>query len=676
MTSNPDFTAVIDGDTKTLIQALEAATDQLKNFEAGTGQSLKRLDKTFTNAFGNMRHAVEETKTAIAAFAPIGIFNLLSDQLDKGIKDFRKIGDAADAAALSTDFFQALAYKAGEARIEQDKLAEGLKKFAENLAALKHGRGDLFDHLKENDKTLLSTLQNVKTVDDGIRALAERMQKSGDPVKQARLAIEAFGKEHQNLRHVLDDGTAGLTRAAEEARHYGVIISENVIRNSQDAKDGVAALSKTISAEFRQALLEVAPLLHDIAAGTLAVARGARQMHDAFQSSPAGLSDEGLHERIRGIAQNLAAYREEMARLDAGQSKLGDHSILKDALTGNYTDDELKADIRQKAEAALAEIKKFQDELDARKKQSADRHNDLAKDFFDNNGEGKDDKNAAQKLLEGQRAEEELMKRYYTDTHQFYEAIKADQEREAARFKMMLDDHKITWQRYQVDLILIAADANAKIKNEQEKLNTTLKDSMRGISSEFDKIFTSWQSGHAMTIQQIERDFVQMIERMILKAAILEPLFGTGMAGANQNGLIGGGIQSLFGGGGQAGSLGIGSALSGIGSSIGSWFSGIFHEGGIVGDGGPGRWVDSGVFEGATRYHEGGIAGLMPGEVPAILQQGEGVFTQEQMQAGGGRGGHTFITNIETPNPQAFGESHGQITAMLTQAVARGDRNL
>ena len=32
------------------------------------------------------------------------------------------------------------------------------------------------------------------------------------------------------------------------------------------------------------------------------------------------------------------------------------------------------------------------------------------------------------------------------------------------------------------------------------------------------------------------------------------------------------------------------------------------------------------MFAGAPRYHEGGIAGLKPGEVPAILQKGEVVL--------------------------------------------------
>jgi Prophage tail length tape measure protein. len=78
-------------------------------------------------------------------------------------------------------------------------------------------------------------------------------------------------------------------------------------------------------------------------------------------------------------------------------------------------------------------------------------------------------------------------------------------------------------------------------------------------------------------------------------------------------------IDSLFSGfgtGGRGGLLG------------GFLIPGILHSGGVAGrDGyGHGRSVSPGVFTGARRYHSGGVAGLQPGEVPAILQRGEVVL--------------------------------------------------
>jgi hypothetical protein len=50
------------------------------------------------------------------------------------------------------------------------------------------------------------------------------------------------------------------------------------------------------------------------------------------------------------------------------------------------------------------------------------------------------------------------------------------------------------------------------------------------------------------------------------------------------------------------------------------------HSGGIAGGFGNVTYVDPSIFLGAYRYHTGGIAGLRPGEVPAILERGERII--------------------------------------------------
>lgn len=103
---------------------------------------------------------------------------------------------------------------------------------------------------------------------------------------------------------------------------------------------------------------------------------------------------------------------------------------------------------------------------------------------------------------------------------------------------------------------------------------------------------------------QFASDFLRQIAQMILKQALLN------MLGA---GADGGG---------------------GIGGIIASAVAGIFHKGGTAGDpSAPTRSVAATVFTNAARYHNGGVAGLKPGEVPAVLQEGERIRTQEQEAA-------------------------------------------
>ncbi len=83
-----------------------------------------------------------------------------------------------------------------------------------------------------------------------------------------------------------------------------------------------------------------------------------------------------------------------------------------------------------------------------------------------------------------------------------------------------------------------------------------------------------------------------------------------GASSASSAGGLFGAIASAFGGG------------SSTGAASGTFTNELFHDGGIAGQPTTRRTTASNVFAGAVKYHSGGIAGLQPDEVPAILMGG------------------------------------------------------
>jgi len=86
-----------------------------------------------------------------------------------------------------------------------------------------------------------------------------------------------------------------------------------------------------------------------------------------------------------------------------------------------------------------------------------------------------------------------------------------------------------------------------------------------------------------------------------------------------------------------------------LSTGLGGIFSGVFHEGGIVGGPAPSRMVPAMAFANAPRMHQGGWAGLKSDEVPAILQRGERVLSRAEVargMAGGASGGGSVGVNI------------------------------
>jgi lambda family phage tail tape measure protein len=116
----------------------------------------------------------------------------------------------------------------------------------------------------------------------------------------------------------------------------------------------------------------------------------------------------------------------------------------------------------------------------------------------------------------------------------------------------------------------------------------------------------------------------------------------------------------------------LGSSMGG-GGFLDSIFSSIFHEGGEVGGSAPQRRVPAYVYASAPRYHTGGVAGLKPGEIPAILERGEIVLPKDGTRMGSPV---SVVMNITTPDASSFRMSQSQITAEAARGIQRAKRNL
>jgi tape measure domain-containing protein len=143
-------------------------------------------------------------------------------------------------------------------------------------------------------------------------------------------------------------------------------------------------------------------------------------------------------------------------------------------------------------------------------------------------------------------------------------------------------------------------------------LGTGIADAIRGFSSFGDAI-----KGARDAFLNFAADFLIQIGQMILQQAILNALQNSG---------------------------------NGFFQSIGNILAGTAHTGAIVGKGFPEyRRVNPAIFANAPRYHSGGIVGLKPDEVPAILQTGEEVLARNDprnvMNGGASGGSNVQIVN-------------------------------
>ena len=211
-------------------------------------------------------------------------------------------------------------------------------------------------------------------------------------------------------------------------------------------------------------------------------------------------------------------------------------------------------------------------------------------------------------------------------------------------------------------------------------------------SNTFDRLGSSMTSAFtsganaAKSFSDIAKSVLTDVAQEFEKLAVLNPIKNA-IFGGNSPTLssAGGLLGSLLGMGGTAAATASASAITSQAGTTGvgvlAGLGGLYHSGGIVGyEPTSMRMVDPSVFYGAPRMHTGGIAG---GEVPAVLQAGEGVFTQGQMAAiGAGMGGggpqqagdthFNFNVNAQGAGPREIDQLRTQIPLLAMQAVQSG----
>lgn len=166
-----------------------------------------------------------------------------------------------------------------------------------------------------------------------------------------------------------------------------------------------------------------------------------------------------------------------------------------------------------------------------------------------------------------------------------------------------------------------------KLGEKGKDIFSDLKDAVEGWGRSASAAFVDWAFGAKTSIKDVAVTFLKEMAQMVMYRQVFEPLAKKGgdMLGSILTSVIG----SAFGGGGVE-----------------------MHTGGLVGRDGRMRSVSPAMFAGARRYHTGGVAGLAPDEVPAILQRGERVIPR-----GGSMGGVNVQVNVDATGTSVQGDS-------------------
>ncbi len=309
-----------------LIATLEARVDK---FEKALVKSYQKSDENFgkierraTQMTGRLEASMAAAgKKAISFGASIaggflggfaaGSITQVVASIGQVASSVAAVGDEARRAGVDVESFQELKYVAEQNRIGVDALTDGLKEL--NLRAdefIVTGGGSAAEAFKRLGYTageLNSKLQDPSAL------FTEIIGKLGqlDQAAQIRIADELFGGTGgEQFVQLIAQGEEGIARTIEQARELGVVMSQDLIDKAVDLDQKFNAVSNTVGAALKTAIVE--------ASNALGV------FLDQFRSVEERTYIRPLQNELAGVYERRFALQDEIANLEAEIAEMGD----------------------------------------------------------------------------------------------------------------------------------------------------------------------------------------------------------------------------------------------------------------------------------------------------------------------------------------------------------------
>ena len=658
---------------------LRGQIDQLAGSAGGLGSALSAMGPA-----------------GLAAAAGLGAaaatFGVLYRAAGEAITKFGDLTDQADQLGVTFDRFQAMQFGFAGVGVEADQLTRALTKLNDAIGQVLTSGEDAPKDVVEAFERLGISVKDVQSVagdtDQVLQMVADGMARLGTRTEQTAAAADLFGLKNTKLIAELAKGGGAIRDYSSAAERSGAVLDRELGPAYDAAGDRLAQLTLAMDTQWATLAQRLIPAHVELAEAKLGLIQRTNDVAKAFADLDGPLLR--ILSRLHPLTAGVAALRQGMGLLAGaaggkieeapGQTELG-------SLQSSYARAEALARGRdllnrpavpvpapapgRRGGAADAATKAYE----GNKKLIADMSRDLAtfgderQRFIDQavgrlsggatEGQRKEVERLAGALLDQKAATEAAAKASAVQAaaternrsaaerlNQEFETLDQTRSRQISQVEELSrveDEHgnlilgtaekrralaEVDTQYFDAleQVQRSAADAERRRLYESREFSDGLRrgmsdwvadatnaadiaersfamaaDGMTDAITEF--VMTgkaSFGDFATAVITEINRMVIRMVIAMAMQQAMAAAMGGGAAGGAQQ----GGGV-TLFS---------------------------VAHSGGVIGeDSLPTRRAPAAALLAAPRYHSGGMAG----EVPAILQRGEGVFTRGQMKAMG-----------------------------------------
>ena len=244
-------------DSATFNRDLKTAARNVNSFSSKSNQVLAKMERkwqSLTKSIFSMRGAM----VAVGSATAMGYF------IKRSLDTADAIAKVADKIGVTTDELQEYRYAADLAGVSQKQLDMGLQRFSRRIAEVAAGTGELKKVAEQYDVQLRDSNGQMRRNSEILADFADIIKNAESEQEQLRIAFKLFDSEGAALVNMLKNGGDAMNKMRREARNLGIVIDENLIRNSEKAKDRLTTVSHIIRSQLTKAVLNLSPKIVEL----------------------------------------------------------------------------------------------------------------------------------------------------------------------------------------------------------------------------------------------------------------------------------------------------------------------------------------------------------------------------------------------------------------------------
>lgn len=255
----------VSGSTETASGGMESLGDVLDTVADKLGI---KLPDSITKTADGLSAIPTSTAVAAGAFAAVlavvvKLEKKLMDMTKEAADSAKNLVDMSSQTGISTENLQAFQYAEDFIGVSTDTIADSLKDLTTKMSDAANGNEDVIEKFDQLGVSIYDADGNLRNAEDTFWDVVDSLGEMSNQTERDALAMDLINESAQKLNPLIEIGSEGFKKYADEAENVGYILSNDQLKALTDVDEAQNRLLKSQEAVSKQISAEYAPYMSD-----------------------------------------------------------------------------------------------------------------------------------------------------------------------------------------------------------------------------------------------------------------------------------------------------------------------------------------------------------------------------------------------------------------------------